>query len=311
VVELDVRSPLGAAILSADGSTLAVVERVPRQVKVWKLGEPAVEVDPKPTRVLRGLESSPVGIAVGPDGSLVAAATADGAYLWRPGSDDRPTQITKSPAVAVAIRDAELVVAGEDGRVTWLDLKTGRPRHSLAQVSGRPTLAVFSPDGRKLVTAGGSTLQVWDANTGDLLFGQVLAHFTRRITAVAVRPGDTTGPWEMASADDGGLVKVWEFQPKPAGDGPPPPGQMLEARERPAPPGLTDPVGALAFTADGRTLASGGVDRAVRLRDPETGQERAALAGHTDTVLLVAFRADRVLLTVGREGSARVWRASR
>jgi WD40 repeat protein len=116
----------------------------------------------------------------------------------------------------------------------------------------------------------------------------------------------------MASADDGGLVKVWEFKPKPAADGHPhPPGQMLDASERPAPPGLTDPVGALAFTADGRTLASGGVDRAVRLRDPETGQERAALAGHTDTVLLVAFRADRVLVTVGREGSARVWRAAR
>jgi hypothetical protein len=63
-----------------------------------------------------------------------------------------------------------------------------------------------------------------------------------------------------------------------------PPGQGLDARGRPAPPGL---------------------------RDSETGQERAALAGHTDTVLLVAFRADRVLLTVGREGFARVWRAAK
>jgi len=70
-------------------------------------------------------------------------------------------------------------------------------------------------------------------------------------------------------------------------------------------------VHSLAFTADGRTLATGGADRMIRLRDPETGQERAALAGHTDTVLLVAFRADRVLVTVGREGSARVWRAGK
>jgi eukaryotic-like serine/threonine-protein kinase len=308
VVELDVRAPIGSAALSTDGSTLAVAERATRQVKVWKLADPAAELNPRPTRTLDGLESPPVGIAVSPDGSLVAAATADGAFVWQPGSNGSPTQVTRSPAVAVAIRDGELVVAGEDGRVAWLDLKTGRPRHSLAQVSGRPTLVVFSPDGRKLVTAGGSTLQVWDAETGELLFGQMLAHFTRRITAVAVRPGDTAGPWEMASADDGGLVKVWEFKPKAE---PGPAGQVLDTRERPAPPGLTDPVGALAFTADGRTLASGGVDRAVRLRDPETGQERAALAGHTDTVLLVAFRADRVLITVGREGSARVWRAAR
>jgi WD40 repeat protein/serine/threonine protein kinase len=309
-VELDVRAPLGAAALSADGHTLALAERFTRQIKVWNLGHLASEVDPKPTRTLGGLDSTPVALAVNQNGSVIAAATAEGAFVWRIGSDDRPKQVFKGEAVAVAARGDELVVASEDGRLVWLDLATGRPRHSLAQVTGRPHLVAFSPDGRKLVTASGPALQVWDADTGEMLFLQVLAHFTHRITAVAVRPGDTTGTWEMASADDGGLVKVWEFKPKQPGEEPGL-GPTLDARERPAPPGLTDSVGALAFTEDGRTLASGGVDRTVRLRDPDTGQERAALAGHTDTVLLVAFRADRVLLTVGREGFARIWRAAR
>jgi WD40 repeat protein len=109
----------------------------------------------------------------------------------------------------------------------------------------------------------------------------------------------------MATADEGGLVKVWELAPKADG------GAGLDVQTRPAPAGLNDPIGTLAFTEDGRTLASGGADRALRLRDPETGQERAALAGHTDVLLLVAFRADRVLLTVGREGFLRVWRAEK
>jgi serine/threonine protein kinase/WD40 repeat protein len=301
-VELDVRAPLGAAALNADGHTLVLAERVTRQIKVWALGDPAADVGPKPKRTLHGLDAPPAAVAVNQDGSVVAAATAQGVFVWRTGADDRPKRVFEGPAVSVAAHGNELVVASDDGRLVWLDLATGRSRHSMAQVTGRAHLAQFSPDGRKLITASGPALQVWDADTGEMLFMQVLAHFTHRITAVAVRPGDTTGPWEMASADDGGLVKVWEFKPK---------GEALEARERPAPPGLTDPVGALAFTADGRTLASGGVDRAVRLRDPETGQERAALAGHTDTVLLVAFRADRVLLTVGREGFARIWRAAK
>ena len=180
-------------------------------------------------------------------------------------------------------------------------------------MTGRPHLVAFSPDGRKLVTASGPALQVWDAETGELLFMQMLAHFTRRVTAVAVRPGDTTGPWEMASADDGGLVKVWEFEPKTAADDQAPsPGQMLD-RPRAAGPAGADRPGRGAGVHGGRADAGhrAGWTGRSRLRDPETGQERAALAGHTDTVLLVAFRADRVLLTVGREGFARVWRAAK
>jgi WD40 repeat protein len=106
---------------------------------------------------------------------------------------------------------------------------------------------------------------------------------------------------------------MWSLRPKAApADGKPfAPGEALDVQQRPTPAGLIVSVSTLAFTADGRTLASGGVDRAVRLRDPETGQERAALAGHTDIVLFVAFRADQVMLSVGREGFVRVWRAAK
>src|SRR5437763_7042259 len=102
LVELDVRAPVGAAALSADGTTLAVAERVPRQVKVWALGDPAADPDPKPKRTLRGLEYPPTALAVNGDGSVVAAATGDGAYVWRAGADDRPKRVLSGPAVAVA-----------------------------------------------------------------------------------------------------------------------------------------------------------------------------------------------------------------
>jgi serine/threonine protein kinase/WD40 repeat protein len=302
-VELDVRAPLASAVMSADGQVLAVAERVARQIKLWRLGDPAREFNPKPTRTLVGLDQSPQALAVNADGTVVAAATSDGVYVWR--GEDRPARIAKGGAVAVALRGDDLVFAADDGQLKWLDLRSGRPRHSTTQANGRTHLVAFSPDGRKLITAGGgggSALQVWDADTGELLFGQILAHY-RRITAATIRPGDTTGRWEMATADEGGLVKVWELSPKADGSA------GLDVQTRPAPTGLNDPISTLAFTADGRTLASGGADRALRFRDPETGQERAALAGHTDVVLLVAFRADQVLLTVGREGFVRVWRA--
>jgi WD40 repeat protein len=309
-IELDVRAPITAAALSADGWVLAVAEKIARQIKIWHLGDLSAEINPKPARVLGGLDQPPQAIAVNADGSLIAVGTSDGVYVWR--NNDRPVKLARTGATSVALRGDDLVYVTDDGDLRWIDVQTGKQRHSMTQAPRTTVQAMFSPDGRKLITTGHSSLHVWDADTGDLLMGKMFAHF-RRITAVAVRPGDTTSNWELASADEGGQVTMWSLRPKAApADGKPfAPGEALDVQQRPTPAGLIESVSTLAFTADGRTLASGGVDRAVRLRDPETGQERAALAGHTDIVLFVAFRADQVMLSVGREGFVRVWRAAK
>src|SRR5262249_61420884 len=51
-------------------------------------------------------------------------------------------------------------------------------------------------------------------------------------------------------------------------------------------------VFAVAFAPDGRRAVSGGGDRAVRLWDVTSGNERHALGGHDSAVLAVAFAAD-------------------
>jgi WD40 repeat protein len=72
--------------------------------------------------------------------------------------------------------------------------------------------------------------------------------------------------------------------------------------------GHTDTVYGVAYSADGRLLASASGDRTARIWDLATGRVRHILAEHGDTVWRAVFTADgRSLVTAGFDGGARVW----
>lgn len=75
--------------------------------------------------------------------------------------------------------------------------------------------------------------------------------------------------------------------------------------------GHREPVLALCFAPDGKTLASGGSDNRAELWDVETGKNTVNLLGHTGGVRSVAFTPDgKTLVTSGFDKTIRVWDAA-
>lgn len=75
--------------------------------------------------------------------------------------------------------------------------------------------------------------------------------------------------------------------------------------------GHTDPVYSVAFSADGKRIATGSFDKSVKLWDASTGKELrtfAGKAGHQNLVTAVAFSPDgSSIASAGTDNFARIW----
>jgi WD40 repeat protein len=182
------------------------------------------------------------------------------------------------------------------------DLKSGKMLHQMQGPSAGPL--AFSPNGRLLAQGSRSPVErdrekvvLWDTTSGKEV--RRIGPGLYAVNALAFSPDGkllATGGYRSDRGPAFG-VRLWDVAT----------GKKIrefhgnEDGERPN-------VLALAFSADGRMLASAGTGHVVHVWEVATGRERAALRGHEGAVYSLAFSRDGRLLASGSEDTtALVW----
>lgn len=164
---------------------------------------------------------------------------------------------------------------------------------------------LFSPDGKELISVGDDkVIRVWNAATGDAvrtIRGQIGDGPAGKLYAAALSPDGQTlavgGYLEYTGAKEslGYYIRLIDLHT----------GHVIRLLSGP-----TKPTLALAFSPDGKTVASGDASGTVWMFDAATGAGYP-LKGHTRDVYGVAFSPDtKQVASASLDGTVRLWNLS-
>jgi WD40 repeat protein len=263
-------------------------------------------------------------VAFGPKGKRVATGNADGTaavWLLESSSDADATNGQKMltlsghaapksrvsyngvTGVAFSPDGTRLATASDDGTAkVWLlesgsagDASTGQelltlfahPDESLGFTFDGVIRVVFSPDGKRLATAGADgTAKVWDAITGRELL--TLSGHTGELTEITFSPDGT----HLATSSMDSTAKLWNATT----------GQELLTLA-----GHTSPVFGVAFSPDGTRLATSSDSGVTKVWNAATGQVLLTLSNPIG-FQRIAFSPDGKHLAIGgQDGNVRFY----
>jgi WD40 repeat protein len=261
-----------------------------------------------------------------PDGTVVFTSGRDALCAWDATSGDSLREIpgVRGP-VAFTADGRSLIVAGR-GHLRLYSLPEFMEVRRFENPGDQVVALALSPDGKRLVRAGGNTVAVWDVTSGKQIAPPVGHEAPIGSLAFAAGAG------VLASASGDGTVCVWDLgtghlRHRLTGHAGAAAALALSRDGKLLATGdealirlrnLTDGtllgkfpahkggVSSIDFAPDGRTLASGGMDAQVRLWEVATGKRLSEVGGAS----LARFAPDgQTLLIAGDAGALSLWRA--
>ncbi len=317
------------AKFSPDGSRLATGS-ADQTIRLWEVATGQL------IRVFRGQADEVFDLAFSPDGQRLASVgfNSGAVKLWEAAAPARPDFLREQLDPVGFTPKGQLMALGKDAALVLIDPATLRTE-KLAEpkwAKGRGQLSFLgnlSPDGRTLGlwVPGEQLMEVWDTH-GQRHLGSVAStrrwvrHAPRRNLLVTDTREQTTTVWQLPSgtpkwvftnsqssfqvvtiSPDENLIltdevtrsRLWRIE----GDALHPLAAFNPKRE---------PVSGVAFSPDGRWLATGQEGALIKLWALPSAQEVAVLSGHTRNVFALAFSPDsRTLATMCDDRTVRLW----
>jgi WD40 repeat protein/serine/threonine protein kinase len=279
---LNNESIVNSAIYSPDGRQAATAS-FDGTVRIWDLGTHSQ------VKALSGFSELIAHgyISFSPDGKWFAAARGTSVVIWNASTWSEFKTFAMPAARLVFSPDGRWLAGLADKELRIWDTASWQSRRlPTATTAILWGMCAFSLDSNYLVAVDDVNVEVWSVPSGQKR--RDLEFTGPANTCVAVSKNDivAVGKW-------GGAIRLWNLETA---------AEIATTNAHP------QTVWSLAFSPNGRTLATASFDQTVKLWDVASLRTTATLRGHRDEVWSVAFSPNgSSLLTGSKDRTARLW----